>query len=235
MSLSKKKKKDEESTSDNGVFFVAVFMALFGMLLGALYLSSFPALGFTGGKDLDSFIESIEGRSLRPGDVYYMEASTLRTGAWESKRKALLSGATGTVELTHAELNGWLAAKFRAPSPNSDDSSGVLIVPGVPNLYFDETTIYFNLPTEVIFFGSSIKYTVNARGHLSNDAQVEFIIDSIYFNSAGVPLASVSGKQVMNMFLKAYTSTEEFIEMQNAWARIESVEQAAGLIRIQMR
>lgn len=230
------KKKDEDSTSNSGVFFMAILVALFGMLLGAAYLSSYPSIAFSSEKDLNAFLEGKADRLVKPGDIYYMEASTMRTRGWEKKRELLLSGSPGKVELTHAELNGWLASKFRAPPPASgDDSGSVLISPGVPTLYFNETDIYFNLPAEIVYFGNSRKYNISAKGHLSNSGQVQFDIDSIHFNNAGVPLGNILGDQVMGMLMKAYTSTDEFMEMHGAWARIESIEQGNGVLRIQMR
>lgn len=229
-------KKEEENTSGNGVFVMAILVALVGMLLGALYLSSYPALAFSGEKDLNSFLEGKADRPVRPGDFYYMEGSALRTSEWEKKRNLLLGDASGMVELTHGEFNGWLASKFRAPPPASgDDAGSVLISPGVPTVYFDETNIYFNLPTEIVFFGTSRKYSISAKGQLSDGGPVQFKIDSIHFNNAGVPLGNILGKQIMGMLMKAYTSTEEFIEMHGAWARIESIEQGDGVIRIQKR
>ena len=128
-------------------------------------MMSFSALEMSSRAEEKKFNEGKAVSPSRPGEVYFLKGPIMRTRAWEAKRLEVLEGRNVTVDLNHAELNGWLSGKFRpAAAPSDEVKTNVLIIPGVPNVYVDTDVIHFSLPTEVILFGTSYKYTVLGTG-----------------------------------------------------------------------
>ncbi len=228
--------KKEEDPSEFGVYFCGFFMAVVGVLAGVIYLSSFSALAFSGEKDLSAFIEDRAKKPIKPGDLFFMEGAVLRSNTWQSKRQSLLSGVPGTVDLAHGEFNAWLASKFRpAAAPSGDEQTNLMILPGVPNAYFSADAIYLSLPTEIILFGSSHKYTVFAKGHLAADGEPQFVLESLNVSNASVPWVGFIGQRLIDTLLKAYADSDEYLAIEAAWSRVESVEQSSGVLRMQLR
>ncbi|HAV12209.1 MAG TPA: hypothetical protein DCX06_01765 [Opitutae bacterium] len=230
-------KKTSDDPSVFAAYFYGLLVAMFGALLGAYYMASFPALAFNQNLEIEKFNEGKAGRLAAPGDLYYMEGPLLRTRAWEAKRQALIGGQPGVVDLNHAELNAWLAAKFRpAEAPEEGEAPSVLVIPGVPNVYFAEEIVYISLPTEIIVFGKSHEHTIVAIGRIENqDTTAAFNILNLRIDNAVMPLVNQLGPHLIGTLLKAYAGSDEFISIQEAWSRVESVEQSEGTLRLKLR
>mgnify|MGYP000217350784 CR=1 FL=1 len=110
----------EKSSSFLSVYFYGVLMALFGGLLGFIYLATFPAEAFSSVEEYEKSIAELEEPIYaKPGDSYYIEGTTVRTRAWEDKRQQLSDGVAQTFSLSAGEINGWMAAKFRVAGMTS--------------------------------------------------------------------------------------------------------------------
>ena len=234
--------RDNKTTREPSVLgacFYGLIMAGVGAFIGALYLASFPALGMSNQQEARKFIEGKEGEKIRPGEVVYFKGLRSQTaGAWEAKRVALFDGAAGSVDLSHMELNAWLGSKFlpAGATPASGAKPNLLIIPGVPNVYIDQAIVYLSIPTELVMFGSSFDYTViSAVKIVEVDGVNQFQMVSVNVESAGVPLVGFLGKRIVETLLQAYSGTNEFTSMRDAWARVDSVEQTEGRVRLQLR
>jgi hypothetical protein len=212
-------------------------VAVLGAIIGIIYMTSFPALAMASPQEVTKFIEGKEGAPVRPGEVFFFKGPIMRTTAWEATRTALLEGSDKTVDLTHAELNGWLSAKFKpGAAPTGEDSSGILIMPGVPNIYIDADVIHFSIPADLTIIGTRYACTVLGTGRIADVGNVlQFEIETVHIDSAKVPYVGLLGIRIVDTLLKAYSSSAEFIAMQDAWSRVESFEQSRGVVRLQLR
>jgi len=226
----------EKSPSIIGVYFYASLMALLGGLLGFVYLTTFPAQSFATEKEYQTALADSEeeGPVLpHPGNAYFIEGPVVRSRGWETKRQQFSASGPQTIRLSAGELNGWMDAKFRPGAAPAGDDSGVLIVPGVPNIAFAEDgTVFLNIPTSVSGYGASNDYTVFARCQI-NTGGLNF--DSVSVSSALVPMPSLLGKKVLEVLAKGYQSTEEYEIVSEAFARAESISVDQGELVFKLR
>ncbi len=228
--------KTEKSPSALGAYFYAVLVALFGALLGFVYMTTFPAQAFSSQKDYEASLEDLEEPipAAKPGDAYYVEGAVLQTRTWEAKRQQLEASGSQKVRLSAGEINSWMAAKFRpGVSPAGDDAPSVLIVPGVPNFAMTEAgTLYLNLPTTITAYGSTNDFTISARC-VANETGFDFA--TIQVSSAKVPLPNLLGRKIIETLSQGYQSTDEYQIISDAFARAESVEVAGGELILNLR
>lgn len=213
----------DKPPSNVAIYFYAVLMALFGGLLGFLYLLAFPAQAFASQGEYEASIADLEEPIYsKPGDAYYIEGPTLKTRAWESKRQQLSTAGPKTVSLSAGEINGWMAAKFRvAEDQAGDDAPSILIVPGVPNVgLVDGRGLYLNLPVTISAYGATGEYTLAAFGNLKPSGMD---IQSLGISCAKVPLPNLIGNQILNALSAGYKSTEEYKIISEALTRVDSV------------
>jgi len=215
----------DKSPSIFGVFFFAVLMALFGVLLGFVYMASFSAQAFSSQADYEASLKDIEEPipEPRPGDGYYIEGEVSQTRSWEPKRDLLGAPGAQTVKFTEGEINAWMSAKFRPGAAiSSEDASSILIVPGVPNVALLEAgTLYFNLPTTITAYGVKSDFTISAHCDLGADG---FQFNSVNVSSAKVPLPNLLGAKILKVLAQGYQSTEEYTILFDAFARADSVD-----------
>ena len=234
--MSAAKKQKEEGPSLSGVVVSAILLALIGAFLGFLLLASVPPKSFKSVADLNDYLEKNPEAKLL--DVSYFEGPVSRDRSWEQKREALLNGSATTVELTAAEINAWMSAKFRKPSaaPAGEDEAGIVILPGVPNFFIDASEgVFLNLPTKVTIYGSAHDCMMIAQGHFSAGSQAEFQMDALRVNDAAIPVVGGLGGELVEALLQAYSQTDEFVAFQAAWKKVESVEVVADTIRLKLR
>ena len=233
--MSTAKNTEEQSPSIGGILFCAVIVALVGALLGFLFLASVPPTSFKSVADLQAYLEKNPEPVLL--DVSYFEGRISRSRSWEPKRETLLNGSATTVEFTADELNAWMSSKFRNSSPaaSGEDAPDIVILPGVPNFFIDEKAgFFFNLPTNLTVYGSAHDCIIMAKGHFSG-AQPEFTMDALHANGAAIPLLGGLGDQFVGALLQAYSETDEFVAVQAAWEKVESVELVGDAIRLKLR
>ncbi len=234
-------KSIEKSPSVLGVYFYAVLMALFGGLLGFVYMTTFPAQAFASEAEYQASVESPEGAEdsegtvyAKPGDAYYIEGPVARSRSWEAKRDQISAPGEQVVRLSTGEMNGWMAAKFRpGAGPSGEDAPDVLIVPGVPNLaLLEDGRLYLNLPTTMSAYEASHDYTVSALCEIDASG---LSFQSVKVSSARVPLPQILGAKVMKTLAQSYQSTEEYAIVTEALERAESIEVENGELVIRLR
>lgn len=235
--MSAKKIKDEGSASAFGALFMGILSAMFGALLGVLYMASFPASAFNSVREFDSFMEAKAERQDRPGDAYFMKGQNLQTREWEAKRQALIDGEAGSVvDLADRELNAWFSSKFKVGKPpKSEGLPNLTILPSVPNIYFGDEIVYVSLPVEISLFGKSYDHTIFITGTFSDDGELKLQIESLNLDSAGMPFLDQVGSTFVNRILQAYSATEEYGVFQKICGRVESVEQSEGKLHLTLR
>ncbi|MGJ8641183.1 MAG: hypothetical protein ACSHYA_17465 [Opitutaceae bacterium] len=231
------KKDEDQDPSIYGMLLYGFMSAVLGAFLGFFYLASFSATAIKSSSELVEFKETRKDRLPRPGDVYYLKGATQTDGIWAGKRQAFLDGRSGTIDITDSELNVWLASKFQpAAAPKGHSAPKVMIIPGVPNVHFAKEALYLSLPTDFVFYGSKFSKTVFLTGEFSKGSDsVEFSMSSLHIDNANVPLTDVLGMQIVNTLMQAYAGSPEFAAMRDAWAAIDSVGQADGILRLVIR
>lgn len=230
-------KKQTKDPSILGMYFYGMLTALIGAFLGGLYMASFPAMALKSQGEFDKFKEERLGISPRPGDIYLMQGVLRSTQTWEAKRQAWIDGGTEAIDFSHRELNAWLAAKFKsATTPSDEDAPKVMIIPGVPNIYIGTDIIYLSLETEFVIYGASYLRTIFVTGTIDDSSgDVEFDIETLNIENAVVPFVDILGRRIVKTLLKAYSKSDEFVLIEEAWSRIQSVEQSDGNLLFQLR
>lgn len=230
--------KNTEPTGPSffSIIFCAIIVALLSGSLGFLYLSTYPPVLLSSENDLAKYLEAKDTSGSKPGDVYYFQGSTLRTRTWEVQRQKLLDEQIKSVVLSDGELNAWFSAKFRpVAAPRGDDQPTFLILPGLPNIYISEKGIYISLPTDIIAFGETKKYTVFTKGHFTDSSPVKFVLDELYLNNSAIPSVGFIGQQIMGTLLKAYSGSDEFEILGKAWDRVESVDVLSNTLHLKLK
>jgi hypothetical protein len=218
--------KQKSEPSHLFVYLYAIGMAAFGVLIGMLYLMSFPMTAYSSIEDRARDLEGRESLDPVPGDAFYIEGPTLRSRIWEAKRKQLIEGSVQTITVTEGEINAWFEAKFRGSTPtNDDDASGLVLVPDVPNLGIsEEGTVYLNLPADITGYGLDGNYVLSAQVHFSSGAPAKLKVDHLQIGGASVPLPGQLGAHIVSTVIKGFKSAEEYAVFSEAWERVESVE-----------
>ena len=154
-----------------------------------------------------------------------------------AKRARLVNGTADTVAFTAAELNSWLAAKFRAPEmPPEEKEANLLLVPGTPNIFLPEDGgVHMNLPVRVRFFGLTGKHVVFLEGGFDGGADAGFAIRELHVNSAPIPAVAGLAGQVTRVLLKAFATTEEFETLREAVGDAADIRSEAGELVLQLR
>ncbi|MEN8842441.1 MAG: hypothetical protein ABF323_00450 [Lentimonas sp.] len=220
-----------------GMLSYGMLTALLSALLGCLYMAAFPAPSFKDERALAKFQEDRQDTLSRPGDIYFMQGPSSRDQAWIAKRQAWVDGDTKNITFSHGELNAWLAAKFKvATAPSNEDGPKVFIIPGVPNIYVSAELITLSLQTEFIIFGNNYTRTAIITGAIDDSSgRAEFTIKSLSIDNAVVPFISVLGRRIVDTLLQAYSGSEEFTMIKEAWLKVESVNQSDGSLCFQIR
>jgi hypothetical protein len=228
-------KAEEKELTLSGILTAGSLMALLGMLLGFVFLASFPLKVFSNINDQAALLESTQSGALRPGAIYYFKGAE-RAANWESKRRQLLDGTAQDISLTNGELNAWMRAKFRpGVAASTDEKANLQILPGVPNFCaLDKDSLYISVSTQLVAFGSSSSYQIFCKGHFSEGPTIRYVVDELRLNNAAIPLTGIGGL-VIKTLLKGYSGTQEFSDMKAVWQRLESVELAGNVIRLRLR
>ncbi len=217
-----------------GVYFVGLLTAVLGVLAGFFFLSLFPARSFSSAEDRDAFLESAGDRAPRPGDAYYFEGSVQRTNSWSQKRRQLLDGEAASIEWTGGELNAWVTNQFRPGTSEEGEDANVLMVPQLPNFSIVGETLHISLPVEAVLFGIDADFTAFVTGRFGPGAAPRFDFESAHINNAAIPVEAGLAKRVIGIFLKAYSGSQEFKDIRDAWARVRSAEVVDGRLRLEL-
>lgn len=231
--MSAAKKVEDKEASLSGIILMGAIVAGIGAFLGFLFLASETPKSYKSVAELETYLK--KNPDLELLDRSYFKGPVANGRSWEQKRDVLLNGSNTTVEFSAGEINAWMVAKFRQPKPesNGEGESGVTLIPGVPNCFIDATEgFFFNLPTKASVYGDLHDCTIVVAGHFSAGPLVTFEMDSIRVNNAAVPLI---GDQLVEALLSAYAKTDEFVAVQGAWQKVESVELVADSIRLKLR
>lgn len=211
------------------------FFAGLGACMAFLFLATAALKPFQSVADFQDYLERIPDRQLLSGA--YLKGGVSAGSIWQQKRGALLDGRSTQVELSADEINAWLAATFRQPSSTlkNNEKFGVLILPGLPNCFVDaDLGLLINVPIKVAAFGSTNDCLLIIQGHFSLEPQVSFEVESMRVNHAAIPLQAGIGHYVMQMLLRAYSHTDEFVGFEKAWQRIDFVEIDKSVIRMEL-
>lgn len=230
--MSASKTKEKSGSSELFVYLYAVAMAGIGVFLGILYLLSYPLEAYSSMDERAQALEARESLDPVPGDAFYLEGPTLRSGSWETKRQQLINGSARTITVTAGEINAWFGDKFRSSAPAADDeSSGLTLVPEIPNLGIsDEGTIYLNLPADITGYGLDGDYVLSAKVRYSRGAPASLVVDRLQVAGATVPFPGQLGAQVVSTIIKGFSSAEEYGVIREAWSRVESVDAVNGAL-----
>ncbi|MEM1222947.1 MAG: hypothetical protein AAGH40_09310 [Verrucomicrobiota bacterium] len=231
---SAKLKETKEPTLANAVI-LGVLSAFIGALFGFVFLTTFKAQAFTTIEDRTTAFEEQTGKTSMPSDAYFMEGPRAGSAGWELQRQRLLSDSEEQIDLSVGELNAWMASSFRpSKKPKKEDQSNFMVFPGTPNFFAEEDGILsVNLPTELLIFGKSYKYMISARGYFAGGSPNNCVFDRLQVNSAPIPSQDLLVDQLIKTLLAAFSATEEYQAIAEAWWNVESVEVVGGLIRIQ--
>ena len=235
--MSADKNTEEKDATLGGALFLGALVALLGALLGFMFLASVQPKAYQSVEELQAFLEKTSEPSLLQAS--YLEGPVSRSRGWEQQRDALLNGRELTVELSAAEINAWMASKFRqsgSPASEDEEGTGVMILPGVPNLFIDADEGFFlNIPADVSIYGSAHTWMVIAQGHFTDGLQVKFEVDALHVNGAAIPVAGGLADRFLGALFQAYSQTEEFVALEKGWAKVESVELVEDTIRLKLR
>ena len=224
------KKDSEPSTSV--VCILGISLAGFGVLLGFIYLTTFPLPAYSNLSEREKALEERESIAPNPGEAYYIEGPVSRSRAWESARKQFIDGSVSTLTVTAGEINAWFASRFRSSVPPAgEDDEKLLIVPKILNMGISrEGEIYLNLPVEIAGFGIDGEYVFSAVVSYAEGAPASLQIKHLQIGGAPVPLAGILGAQFVSKIMQAYSSAEEFQLVSKAWQRVQSVEAKDGAL-----
>jgi len=231
-------KKKEKEPSAFLAYFFAVLMAFIGMILGMMYLFSFPLQAFSSIAEQQESINERDVPGVIPGDAFYIEGPILRTEAWKRKRELLLSGAESELVITAGEINAWLAAEFNPIKRQGDDSDerSILIVPAQPNVGISENnTLYVNLPAKVTGYGIDDEYVFSAVGHFKEGAPAKFVVEHLQFGGTAIPLPTLFGSEIVRSLMESYSQFDELETILDAWQRVESVVVADSSLKISIK
>lgn len=216
---------------------MAVIMAFFGLLLGMVYLTSFPLESYTSMAEQAKSIEDRATADPIPGEAFYIEGPVQRSASWAAKRAQLLHGGAGELVLSAGEINAWLAAQFR-PVPgrtSTDDTGGMTIVPGEPNVAVTKDGVFYvNLPATISAYGFEKEYMISATGRYGSGAPAAFKIRKLMLEGARVPLPTVFGGLIVKTVLRGYADLEEFQAIREAWTRVDAVAVAEGGLKLSL-
>ncbi|PXA03970.1 hypothetical protein DDZ13_10050 [Coraliomargarita sinensis] len=223
---SKTSKKEKSEPSHWPVYLYGAAMAFLGMLLGIIYMMSFPLKGYSSLEERKVEMEARESLDPVPGDAFYIEGPTLRSRTWELKRKELIEGTAQTITLSPGEINAWFGANFRSSVPvTEEESSGLTLVPDVPNLGIsEEGTLYLNLPSDITGYGLDGDYVLSAQARYSRGTPVKLVVDRLQVGGAAIPLPGQLGAQMVSKVIKGFSAAEEYKVIREAWDRVQSVE-----------
>lgn len=224
------KEKSEPSLIFVGIY--AAVMVGFGILLGFIYLMSFPLQAYPSMEKRADDLEKRESSNSNPGDAFYIEGPRSGSSAWEAKRGQLVEGSASRVRLSAGEINAWLQNKFRPSAvAEGSESKDLLIEPDSPNIGITEDgAVYLNLPAKISGYGMDGKSIFSAQVHYTADAPPRLSVDRLQIGGAAVPLPGILGSQIVSAMQRAFSSAEEYVVLSKAWDRVQSVEASDGAL-----
>jgi hypothetical protein len=120
--------------------------------------------------------------------------------------------------------------------PKADDANGMVITPGTPNVAVSEDgVLYLNLPAEFTGYSIDAEHTLSAKGAFKGSNPVRFDFKELHVGGARMPLPGLLGSQIAGALMKGYSSSEEFVALQDAWSRVVSVEIVRGGLRLTLQ
>lgn len=228
--MSKSVIKEKSEPSLTLVFVYAGLLAALGVLLGFIFLMPFPLEAYANLQEREKALEARESLDPIPGDAFYIEGPTLRSRAWETKRGQILDGSARTVTVTVGELNAWLEGNFRGSSkPAGEESEGLALIPDTPNIGIsNDGTTYLSLTANITGYGLDGDYVLSAKVSYGSGQSPSLKVEHLQIGGAAVPLPSILGEQLVSAIMKSYAQVEEYVTMQEAWGRVQSVEVEQG-------
>jgi len=218
------KSKPEPSPFFAGVY--AFMMVWFGGLLGFICLLLFPLKAYTSMQERAKVLEERDSLYTLPGDAFYIEGPTSRSSEWTAKRQQLIDGSAATIQISAAEINAWLGAKFRVSAvPTSEGEKGLVLKPDKPNVGITaDGTTYLNLPAQISGYGFEGNYVLSAKVRYTAKAPVRLIVDRLQIGGAAVPLPRITGAKIASAIINSFSSAEEYALIREAWSRVQSIE-----------
>lgn len=219
----------------SGVLIAAWVNCVVGVVLGFLFMASFPAMVFPSIAELSRYQQSDAVRpETKPGSRYFVKVSPNGGTSWQQKRKQLIEGSIRTVSLESAEINAWLSELFRAASPQAGQGR-ISVVPGIPNVSTGaDRSIYLSLPLKMKFFEQRYERTFFLKAHFENADSVRLVIDEAYVGCAAIPVVGgylLGSKQ----FVAALRGSEELTLLAQAWDRVESIVVSDSRLNLSFR
>lgn len=236
------KSTEEKEIGLFSVLIVAVLFLASGLLLGFIYMASFPANAFKDISELQGYEISLKERGLdfssEPGTAYYFVGNESRRRSWEGKRANLISPNTDEIYISSGEINDWIKANFEpAKVDPTQPQSGVSIVPGMLNFSLNgELGFYLSVPMEFKGYGMSFKRTLFLNGDLNSGAGTGIVLKQVGLGSAKIPVEANIAQTLVDVLFNAYLTSEEVGVLRSAWNdNVASAEIQQNTLRLKMR
>lgn len=243
----------EKTPSAIGLYLCALLMALFGALLGFVYMSSFPAQAFGSqaeykaslaeaaaaveaaqvaaesgepikGKDAASAKGALPTLGPKPGSAHFIEGEVYSSRTWEAKRKQLSAAGAQSVAFSVGEMNAWMASKFRPGVVDSDDEEAA-------NLLIVPGLPNLGIADQGEFY-LNVPTSITAFG-ATGDFMIfarcalkgnQVKLRSVNVRSAKVPLPGILGARILGVLMQGFSTSEEYQIISEAFARADTVK-----------
>jgi hypothetical protein len=218
-----------------GVIFFSIPMALIGTWLSFMLLASIEPKPFNSVAEYKSHLE--ENSKERFMDAHYFRGSESTDREWVQKRRLLLTADDMSLVLTDAEINAWIADKFKKPqtSLSDEEKTDLSVMSGVPNFFIDATEgIHFSMLVEAVVFGRKINTMLIGKGYFSGGDATQFHLSELRLNEAKIPLFEKIDEELLEPLLKPLYESDEFAKLRVAWEKVDSVELVANGIRLDL-
>jgi len=143
-----------ESSNLGGAIALALFSVVLGAFLGFWSLSSEKAKPVR---------EPVPPEKQEARTLYFITGETRGAGDWQAKRDWLLNADSGSVKLSEADLNAWVASTFRLPGSGED---GANIIPRNPNFRIAGGEMQFAVRLDFRSFAGNIARMLIVHGDL---------------------------------------------------------------------
>jgi hypothetical protein len=209
------KKKEASEGSLAGSVLLGVISAVIGATVGLVNLLS---LGVQEVKEIP------EEEEFNTKAVYYIAGGQRGGSAWKSKRIVLERGRAGTLSLAEGELNSWARSSFK-PDPKAEE-------PVTGPLGITAEQVNFRIADGKLQISARVKtpaaagktYLFQTSGAFEKKGdQFAFVPETAMIGTCPVPTIGGIASQVFGMLLPTYLASEEFGELNPAWAALTDV------------
>ena len=207
--------------------------ASLGVMLGFAYMLQFEGKAVAKASDLpvpaESSAEEAEEAEdvppIKPGDTFYVENRLSNTRNWIEARQQIVEGTASEVRLSGGDLNAWIRQRTQLLVP-PEESRGILVIPGRPAFGTGrDNTFYINMSLQVSAYGLKDELKLIAQ---CGTEGAGIRVDSLFLNSARIPLASTLGQRLLLTLTRPFQGNEDFEIIRDAISRADSLQVSGG-------